>query len=250
MTRDPVRETVRHLLRRNGITMREASLAMGRNASYLQQFLTRGSPATLRRRDREVLARLRGCSASDLWPAEPVEPEGPAYGRPAAPAGASLAEIPEVEVDAAAGGGTAGADHPLEIARWSLPEDMLRHEGRASPENLRILRARGDSMEPLLGEGDRLIVDISRRVPATGEMAVLWDGLGLVVKRLEAVSGSDPAAQADFRKPGLRTLRRPRAGRAHSRQGHLGAEEGVSWHRPRRPTAADLVHHECASSDS
>lgn len=193
MTRDPVRETVRHLLRRKGITMREASLAMGRNASYLQQFLTRGSPATLRRRDREVLAGLLGCSASDLWPAEPVEPEGPAYGRPAAPAGASLAEIPEVEVDAAAGGGTTGADHPLEIARWSLPEDMLRHEGRASPENLRILRARGDSMEPLLGEGDRLIVDISRRVPATGEMAVLWDGLGLVVKRLEAVSGSDPA---------------------------------------------------------
>lgn len=48
-------------------------------------------------------------------------------------------------------------------------------------------------MEPLVGEGDRLIVDISRRVPATGEMAVLWDGLGLVVKRVEDVSGSDPA---------------------------------------------------------
>ena len=48
-------------------------------------------------------------------------------------------------------------------------------------------------MEPLVGDGDRLIVDISRRAPATGEMAVLWDGLGLVVKRIEAVSGSDPA---------------------------------------------------------
>lgn len=49
-------------------------------------------------------------------------------------------------------------------------------------------------MEPLVGEGDRLIVDVSRRVPATGELAVLWDGLGLVVKRVEAVAGSDPAA--------------------------------------------------------
>ena len=193
MERDPVRVTVRHLLRQNGIPMREASLAMGRNASYLQQFLTRGSPETLRRRDREVLASLLGCKASDLWPAEPTGPEGPAYSRPATPAGALLAEIPEVEVDAAAGGGTIGADNPPEIARWSLPEDMLRHEGGASPENLRILRARGDSMEPLVGEGDRLIVDVSRRVPATGEMAVLWDGLGLVVKRIEAVSGSDPA---------------------------------------------------------
>ena len=193
MEHDPVRETVRHLLRQSDVTMREASLAMGKNASYLQQFLTRGSPATLRRRDREVLAGLLGCTPSDLWPAEPVGPEGPAYGRPAVPAGALLAAIPEIEVDAAAGGGTTGADNPPEIARWSLPEDMLRHEGGASPENLRILRARGDSMEPLVGEGDRLIVDVSRRRPATGEMAVLWDGLGLVVKRIEAVGGSDPA---------------------------------------------------------
>ena len=193
MERDPVRETVRHLLRQNGIAMREASLAMGRNASYLQQFLTRGSPATLRRRDREVLAGLLGCAPSDLWPAEPAGPEVPAGGRPAVPAGAPLADIPEIEVAAAAGGGAIGEDHPPEVARWSLPEAMLRHEGGASPENLRILRARGDSMEPLVGEGDRLIVDVSRRAPATGELAVLWDGLGLVVKRVEAVTGSDPA---------------------------------------------------------
>ena len=193
MERDPVPETVRHLLRQNGIAMREASLAMGRNASYLQQFLTRGSPATLRRRDREVLASLLGCAPSDLWAAEPVGWEIPATGRPSVPAGVPLADIPEIEVAAAAGGGATGEDNPPEVARWSLPEAMLRHEGGASLKNLRILRARGDSMEPLVGEGDRLIVDISRRAPATGEMAVLWDGLGLVVKRVEAVSGSDPA---------------------------------------------------------
>ena len=70
---------------------------------------------------------------------------------------------------------------------------MLPHEGGAAPGNLRILRARGDSMEPLVGEGNRPIVDISRRTGATGELAVLWDGLGLVVKRVEAVSGSEPA---------------------------------------------------------
>ena len=94
---------------------------------------------------------------------------------------------------AAAGDGAITGENPPEVARWGLPEAMLRHEGGAAPDNLRILRARGDSMEPLVGEGDRLIVDVSRRRPATGEMAVLWDGLGLVVKRIEAVSGSDPA---------------------------------------------------------
>lgn len=193
MQRDPVRETVRHLLHENGIAMREASLAMGRNASYLQQFLTRGSPATLRRSDRKALAGLLGCSAADLWPAEPVRPEVPAASRPPSRAGAPLAAVPEIEVAAAAGDGTITGEDPPEIARWSLPEAMLRHEGGAVPDNLRILRARGDSMEPLVGEGDRLIIDVSRRRPATGELAVLWDGLGLVVKRVEAVSGSDPA---------------------------------------------------------
>ena len=195
MPRDPVRETVRRLLRQNGIAMREASLAMGRNASYLQQFLARGSPATLRRRDREVLAPLLGCTPADLWPAEPVGTFGQEVrgGGRAAPAGAPLVSVPEIEVAAAAGGGAISGEDPPEIARWSLPEAMLRHEGGAVPDNLRILRARGDSMEPLVGEGDRLIVDISRRTPATGDLAVLWDGLGLVVKRIEAVSGSEPA---------------------------------------------------------
>ncbi|MCY3703615.1 MAG: peptidase S24 [Rhodospirillales bacterium] len=196
MEHDPARETLRRLLRQTGIPMREASLAMGRNANYLQQFLRRGSPATLRRRDREVLARLLGCTPADLWPNEPVgtvAQEVPADGGTPPAAGTPLATVPEVEVTASAGGGAITGENPPEVARWRLPDAMLRHEGGAFPENLRILRARGDSMEPLVGEGDRLIVDISRRAPATGELAVLWDGLGLVVKRVEAVSGSDPA---------------------------------------------------------
>ena len=193
MERDSVRDTVRHLLHLHGVTMREASLAMGRNASYLQQFLTRGTPATLRRSDRVVLAGLLDCSPSDLWPADPPEGEVPAGGEPVSSSGSALASVPEIEVAVAAGGGAITTDDPPEAARWNLPEAMLRQEGGSVPANLRILRARGDSMEPLFGEGDRLIIDISRRVPATGEMAVLWDGLGLVVKRIEAVAGSKPA---------------------------------------------------------
>ena len=78
-------------------------------------------------------------------------------------------------------------------ARSECYEAMLRHESRAASDNLRILRTRGDSMEAPVGEGDRFIVDVSRQRPATGEMAVLWDGLRLVVKRVEAITGSDPA---------------------------------------------------------
>ena len=64
----------------------------------------------------------------------------------------------------------------------------MRHEGDAEPDALRILRVRGNSMEPELREGDRIVVDTARRLPAPGELFVLWDGTGLVVKRVEALT--------------------------------------------------------------
>ena len=51
---------------------------------------------------------------------------------------------------------------------------------------------RSFSMEPAVHDGDQLLVDTGRKTPATGEMAVPWDGTGLVVKRVEAVPRTDP----------------------------------------------------------
>ena len=65
---------------------------------------------------------------------------------------------------------------------------MVRHEGDADPQALRILKVRGNSMEPELREGDRIVVDTARRVPTAGELFVLWDGTGLVVKRVDALT--------------------------------------------------------------
>ena len=38
----------------------------------------------------------------------------------------------------------------------------------------------------------RLAVDVSRRLPATGDLFVLWDGSGLVVNWIETVCGDGP----------------------------------------------------------
>ena len=97
-----------------------------------------------------------------------------------------------MEVEASAGPGVLADEFVIEKARWFLPERMIRYEGDASPDDLRILRVRGDSMEPEMREGDRLMVNVAWRVPATGEMFVLWDGSGLVVKRIEHVQDADP----------------------------------------------------------
>ena len=90
-----------------------------------------------------------------------------------------------MEVEASAGPGAFVGEHVIEKNHWFLPEGMVRHEGNAAPGDLRLLRVRGESMEPELSDGDRLVVDTARARPVSGEMCVLWDGAGLVVKRVE-----------------------------------------------------------------
>lgn len=75
---------------------------------------------------------------------------------------------------------------------WLFPDAMVRHELRAQPEQLRMIMIDGNSMEPLLSSGDRILVDTSQRIPVPPGIFVIWDGMGLVAKRTEHVPHSDP----------------------------------------------------------
>ena len=58
MDRDPVRETLKEKLWKAGVSLAEASLAIGRNKAYLQQYLARGMPRVLSFQDSEKLGEL------------------------------------------------------------------------------------------------------------------------------------------------------------------------------------------------
>ena len=209
MKRDPIRENIHDLLWQRGLTMREASLAIGRNPSYMHQFLERDMPKVLGRREVESLSALLGCDPGELRHAErprrrrrstagkssetEVAAEGSGTGDAGMeenhPAGVrETVEIPEVAVEASAGPGALTGEHVEIDAYWSLPRDMFRRRGLDAHETVRIVRVRGESMEPELSGGDRLVVDTADRDPETGVLFVLWDGNGLVVKRIETVS--------------------------------------------------------------
>ena len=204
--RDPVRLRLRDLLRRNDLTLKAASLAIGRNKTYLHQYVDKGIPAVLGYRDSETLGQMLGCDPSELRH-EAVPKRRPMKRRaprmPAGLPGAPLVAVREVTVEVSAGAGASAQEFVSETALWHWPENMVRHEAGAEPENLRILRVRGNSMEPELRDGDRIVVDVSRRLPATGETFVLWDGIGLVVKRVEVARGD---AAEDDDPPRLRLI--------------------------------------------
>ena len=58
---DPVRKRLLRLQEAKGSNLRTASVAMGRNDAYLQQFIYGGTPKVLAEDDREILAEHLGC---------------------------------------------------------------------------------------------------------------------------------------------------------------------------------------------
>ena len=201
MDLDPTRLRVMKLIQQKRTDLKKASLAIGRNAAYLQQYLYRGIPKTLPEDAREALATFLGVPEESLRPAktesavEPALPQVVAASPPTAIGGGmpGFSQVPELDVRASAGHG-AFHDGDEEIkAVWMFPDAVIRHELRARSANLRIITIDGDSMEPLLASGDRVLVDTSQRVPAPPGIFVIWDGLGIVAKRIEHIPTAEPS---------------------------------------------------------
>ena len=198
---DPVRRRLLELLPKSRSNLRMASLALGRNAAYLHQFIHRDTPRVLPEHDREALAEHLGCKPEELKH-DRVPSRRPrqkrrlhkaktgAKGRSEPPQG--YVAVPEIDVRASAGPGAWNEEFEQTRQVWLFADPLIRHEFRARPEDLRMITVDGDSMEPLLSSGDRILIDVSQRVPAPPGIFVIWDGIGLVAKRVEHVPNSAP----------------------------------------------------------
>ena len=148
------------------------------------------------------LAKALDCSAADLIIERGlagITSVGAATGR-----GLALSAIPEIDARAGAGGGglagtgvKPGGDGSTvsedEVkANWGLPEEYVRGELHVRPSDAYIIEVRGDSMSPTLLPGDRTMVDTSERTPSPPGVFAIWDGFGVVAKRVEIVPNSDP----------------------------------------------------------
>lgn len=95
----------------------------------------------------------------------------------------SAREIHVVELDAAAGAGAAELGEKVVGQVW-FRRDWLDQNG-LDPGQCRVIRVRGESMEPTLPDGCSILVDLSRhhRRRYDGRIYVIQAHEGLVVKR-------------------------------------------------------------------
>ena len=201
MDLDPVRLKVLKLIKDRDTDLKNASIAIGRNAAYLHQFVYRGTPKILSEDDRAALAEHLGCESDELRhkKAPQRKPRKKAAARenvvrpssPSAPPEGYMA-VPEIDVRASAGPGALNEGFEETKEMWFFPDPVIRHEFRARPADLRMITIDGDSMEPLLSTGDRILIDVSQRVPVPPGIFVIWDGMGLVAKRIEHEPNSEP----------------------------------------------------------
>jgi len=209
MKLDPVRRRLLELVahRDPPTDLKKASLACGKNHAYLHQFIHRGTPRRLPEDVRWALAGHLGVDEAALRDGTlaPVADSGArqvesvttarprAYSRILDPqVEPGVVAVPEVRVTAAAGGGAVAEYEPLGDS-WYFPVAWLRHELRARAADLKIISIDGDSMEPVLETGDKVLIDTTRTAPSPPGIFVLHDGLGLVAKQVEYVPNSDPA---------------------------------------------------------
>ncbi|WP_435203747.1 S24 family peptidase [Qipengyuania sp. 902] len=171
-----VREELDRLIQQRRIGYSSISRMIGRNSSYIQQFIKRGSPRKLDDDDRRTLASFFGVDEQVL-------------GGPPAPMRDGLIEIPVLNVDASAGFG-AIAESETAHTRFGFDERWLGRLTRAKSASLSIIHVLGDSMEPTLSDGDEVLVD------ASDQGSRLRDGIyvlraddALVVKRVTLKPG-------------------------------------------------------------
>jgi phage repressor protein C with HTH and peptisase S24 domain len=174
---DGPRARLLELSHEKGVSLASLSELLGRNPSYLQQFIRKGSPRKLEEQDRATLARFLGVREEDLR-----EVKENSYSQSVKRESGAWVEVSRLDLGASAGpgalvqGGEGGFDTFRFSRRWLAEQGLERAQ-------LSAIRVEGDSMEPLLNDGDEILVDRSPR-PFRDGIHVVRLGDTLMVKRL------------------------------------------------------------------
>jgi len=158
-----------------GVSLTQLSRLIGRNGTYLQQYVRKGSPRKLEETDRRTLARFFGVGEGELGAPEEISHAS------AQPRG-DWCDVPRLALGASAGPGALSGDEQA-IGAFRFSRRWLREQG-LDPAMLSAIAVAGDSMEPTLRDGDEILVDRTPAPPRDGIHVVRVED-SLLVKRID-----------------------------------------------------------------
>ncbi|MEO1730919.1 MAG: S24 family peptidase [Pseudomonadota bacterium] len=173
------------LAQERGVSLSSLSEMLGRNPSYLQQFIRKGSPRKLEEGDRRLLAEFFGVGEAELG-ADASTNREKSYTPSQRAQITDFVEVPRLPIGASAGPGAVpaseGAFDSFQFSRrWLIEQGLERAK-------LSAIVVQGDSMEPLLNDGDEILVDRSEHSFRDG-VHVVRLGDTLMVKRVASAGG-------------------------------------------------------------
>lgn len=212
-TASPIGERLRMEMKKRGVTSAELARRADVKMSFLYDIMSGKSanPSTVKlARVADMLGVSLAYLVGNTSNPHPPAPTAGARGS----AGGDYVSIPRITVGMAAGGNAVvSEEHSGES--YHFRTEWIRGHLHAQPGELRMLYVRGDSMEPTLCHDDIVLVDTSKKHPTPPGIFIVFDGLGLMAKRLELVEGGarrvrvtsdNPQYAAYERDPGELTI--------------------------------------------
>ena len=114
--------------------------------------------------------------------------------------------IPRLTVRGAEGSGTEVLQEDI-AGLMALDDQFIRQQLRRRPEDLRVITAEGDSMDPTIRDGDLLLVDTSVQKISGSRIYVLDIDGALLVKRIQQLLDGALSVRSDNPKYKEETVR-------------------------------------------
>lgn len=191
------------LAERTRTSLAALSSMLGRNPSYLQQFVRKGSPRRLEEQDRRRLAEFFGVSEVELG----ADPE---LARPRE--SDDFLAVPRLALDASAGPGAVSAEE-ISFDSFRFSRRWLREMGLEGAD-LSAIRVEGDSMEPVLRSGDEIFVDRNKRAGEGIHVVRIGDALHVkqvqvsAADRIKLISANDAYAPVELARDEVEVIGR------------------------------------------
>ena len=163
---------------KKGVNLRTLSRQIKKNDAYLHQYIYRGTPKTLPENLRYHLATLLGIHESELREtAQDIAIPDAVF-------------LPWLDIDISAGHGSISDDLAEAGDSWVFDRQFLQQISHADISVLRMLSVKGDSMSPVLEDGNMILIDLNDTQPSPPGIFVLFDGVGLMTKSVKLIPHS------------------------------------------------------------